>query len=148
MTVRDYRNGSLPLDMKSVNGYLITTSGPAADPQVTAVTGTAADRVGPTIDVGPNNNARNGVLAQYVNTTGTVVPASITFEIQWSQDGVNWFPAPSSTQGEDRMSTITTSGNDRSLVTRGQVLTRYIRWHFSGAATLPDGSVYLWYGRI
>lgn len=148
MNTRDYRNGGVPLDAKSVNGYLITTSGPVAAPQETTLSGTAAERLGPTIDVGTNNNARNGVLAQFVTIPDTAVPVSISFEIQWSQDGVTWFPAPSSTQGEDRMSTITTTGQDRSMVTRGQVLTRYIRWRIFSAATLPPGKVFLWYGRI
>lgn len=43
---------------------------------------------------------------------------------------------------------ITTSGQDRGMVTRGQVLTRYLRWHITGAAALAAGKVFLWYGRI
>lgn len=148
MTNRDYRSSDIPLNNKSVNGYLIVTSGPASSPQETSVSGTAAERFGPTIDVGLNNNARHGVLAQFVTIPETTVPASISFEIQWSQDGTTWFPAPTSAQGDDRMSTITTSGSDRSMVSRGQVLTRYIRWRIFSAANLPPGKVFLWYGRI
>lgn len=148
MTVRDYRNDSIPLNAKSVYGYIITTSGPASDPQVTAVAGTAAERFGPTIDVGINNNARNGVIAQYGADDGSIVGTGVGFEIQWSQDGTTWYPAPSSTQGEARLSLITTTGQDRGMVTRGQVLTRYLRWHITGAAALAAGKVFLWYGRI
>lgn len=148
MTTRDYRNGGIPLDPKSVNGYLITTSGPASDPQVTVVTGTAAERFGPTIDVGVNNNARNGVIAQYGADDGSIVGNGIGFEIQWSQDGIVWYPAPTSTQGDARLSLITTTGQDRGMVTRGQVLTRYLRWHITGGAALATGKVFLWYGRI
>lgn len=148
MTNRDYRSENIPLNNKSVNGYLITTTGPAAAPQETTVSGTAAERLGPTIDVGANNNARHGVIAQFVTIPEATVPASISFECQWSQDGTTWFPAPSSTQGDARLSTITTSGSDRGMVTRGQVLTRYIRWRIFSAANLPPGKVFLWYGRI
>lgn len=148
MTVRDYRNEGIPLNIKSVNGYVITTSGPAQDPQVTATTGTAAERFGLTIDVGVSNNARLGVIAQYCADDGSIVGNGIGFEIQWSQDGTTWYPAPSSTQGDTRLSLITTTGQDRGMVTRGQVLTRYLRWHITGAATLAAGKVFMWYGRI
>ncbi len=148
MPNRDYRTNQDYSADKSVNGYLITTSGPASAPQSTAVTGTAAERFGPIVDLGADSVARTGVIAQYVNTTGTTVPSGISFEIQWSIDGTNFFPAPSSTQGDERLSTITTSGQDKSIISRGQVLTRYLRWHLFSAANIPAGTMYMWYGRI
>ncbi len=147
MPNRDYRTNQDYSADKSVNGYLITTSGPASAPQVTAVTGTDAERFGATVDLGADSVARTGVIAQYVNPT-TAVPSGISFEIQWSLDGTNFFPAPSSAQGDERLSTITTSGQDKSIVSRGQVLTRYLRWRLFSAANIPAGTMYMWYGRL
>lgn len=129
-------------------GSLCVTSGSPLGPVITPVT-PAATITGPTIDVSPLGNQRIGTATQWAAPGNPTVPAGITFEMQWSIDGTTWFPAPSSTQGDARMSTITTQGQERSLVTRGQILARYMRWQFTGASNLPaGGSVYMWYGRI
>ncbi len=147
MVARSWRSAETPENMTVAGGALVVTSGTPLGPISTAVT-PAATVNGPTQDLGAVPNQRIGVLAQWVAPGNPTVPSGITFEIQWSLNGTDWFPAPTSTQGESRMSLITTSGQDKSMVTRGQVLARYWRWSIGGANLPAGGTVHVWYGRI
>lgn len=103
----------------------------------------------PTVDLGAARaNQRTLVLGQWVQDASTNVPTGITMEVQWSDDGTNWYVAPTSAQGDARSSTITTSGQDRTIITRGQVLARYFRVQMvTTAAALGAGKIVVWHTR-
>jgi len=153
MSLKNWLNPSVPESAKGNNGNLQITSAEIAAPQVTAWVAVSAVTTvnGPSIDLGARSGLaeRIGILAQWVPTVPGTTPVGVTIEIQWSPDGTNWYVCPTSAQGDNRSSTSTSTGTDRTLISRGQCLARYLRWSITTpAAGLPAGSVYLWRTRI
>ncbi len=147
MPARDWLDSGNHRNLTMAGGSLCVTSGSPVGPVITAVT-PAPTITGPVVELGIGNQ-RIGTATQFVAPGNPTVPNGVSFEMQWSTDNVNWYPCPSSAQGDARLSLITTSGQDRSMVTRGQCLARYMRWKITGGENLPSGgSVYMWYGRI
>lgn len=93
---------------------------------------------------------RTGVLAQWVpDVPGTNPANGVTLEIQWTPDGTNWYVCPTSTQGDNRVSTVTSTGQDKSLISRGQVLVQQFRVVLTTtAAAFPAGKTFIWYSDI
>lgn len=136
---------------RSVNGSLQAVSQDVVRDSTTNTTATSAVTTWttPTVDLGAAYaNQRTLVLGQWVQDASTTVPTGITMEVQWSDDGTNWYTAPTSAQGDARSSTITTSGQDRTIITRGQVLARYFRVQMvTTAAALGAGKIVVWHTR-
>lgn len=94
---------------------------------------------------------RTGVLAQWApDVAGSLPGNGVTLEVQWSPDGgTTWIVAPTSTQGDNRVSTVTSTGQDRSLISRGQVLTGSFRVVLvTTGAAFPAGKTYIFYADI
>jgi len=115
----------------------VTTSGPGTMPTGFTQSGlggyagslkfdTAGDSLSLAFDSSPGNLTFNlGVNNSF--TSGTAIPATITFDVQQSSDGTNWTSASSYTN--------TTAGN--KTITNLQPTTRYIKWVYT---TKPSGS--------
>lgn len=93
---------------------------------------------------------RTGVLAQWVpDVPGSLPGNGVALEIQWTPDGTNWYVCPTSTQGDNRVSTVTSTGQDKSLISRGQVLVAQFRVVLTTtAAAFPAGKTFIWYSDI
>lgn len=152
MTLRNWLNSLIPENAALGRGGVQVVSSPVFGRQNTAWAATSAAGTvsGPTIDLGARNGLaeRIGVLAQMLPTAGQVA-INNSIEIQWSDDGVVWYVCPTSAQGDARSSTTTITAADRTMISRGQCLARYMRWSITNpAAGLVAGNVFMWWTRI
>lgn len=91
---------------------------------------------------------RHGVVAY--KWSSVVAQSGAEIDIEWSYDGVTFYPAPSSGTGDVSMALRIASGSDKTQVARGQPMGRYWRVRIKAGtdALNADSKLFLHYGSL